>query len=411
MKRIWLINQYAMPPHLESRLRTIKFAQYLSEAGYDVTIFASSIMHNMDINLIEDGSLFVERQYGNLKFVHINTRAYKANGINRLIGLIQFPLRLMRVAKLFKTPDIIVQTATVPFGNLLYYLAKRTRAKYIVEVLDLWPESLVDLGMIRKSNPLLKIAYWAEKWQYNKAQDVVFSMEGGEQYIKDKGWDYDNNGPINLQKVHYINNGVDLADFDYYAKNFRIDDVDLENDSKRKVIYIGSIRLANNLKHLIDAAQILKHHSDIVFILYGDGDDRPLLEEYCSNNGIRNVVFKDKWVEPKYVPYILTKSDVNILNYKQGSFGAYGGSQSKMFQYMASGKPICCNLEMMFCPIKKNNIGISSDFKNADEYADAIYTLTNLSFQEKEEIKERSRKAVQDFNYPVLTQKLINLFH
>ena len=65
-KRIWLVNQYAMPPHLESRLRTIKFAQYLTSAGYDVTIFASSIMHNMDINLIEDGRLFIERQYGDL---------------------------------------------------------------------------------------------------------------------------------------------------------------------------------------------------------------------------------------------------------------------------------------------------------------------------------------------------------
>ena len=53
-KRIWLVNQYAMPPRLESRLRTIKFAHYLQKAGYEVTIFASSIMHNMDIDLIED---------------------------------------------------------------------------------------------------------------------------------------------------------------------------------------------------------------------------------------------------------------------------------------------------------------------------------------------------------------------
>jgi hypothetical protein len=52
MKRVWLINQYAMPPELESRLRTIKFAQYLTQKGYDVTVFASSVMHNMDIDLM-----------------------------------------------------------------------------------------------------------------------------------------------------------------------------------------------------------------------------------------------------------------------------------------------------------------------------------------------------------------------
>ena len=62
-KRIWLINQYAMPPELESRLRTIKFAHYLGAMGYDVTVFASSIMHNMGINLIENGEPYIEKRY------------------------------------------------------------------------------------------------------------------------------------------------------------------------------------------------------------------------------------------------------------------------------------------------------------------------------------------------------------
>lgn len=411
MKRVWLINQYAMPPHLESRLRTIKFAQYLTMAGYDVTIFASSIMHNMDINLIEDNSLYVERKYDDLKFVHIKTKKYSNNGIARIIGLIQFPIRLRRISRKFAKPDIIVQTATVPFGNVLYYMAKKYRAKYIVEVLDLWPESLVDLGMVKKSNPCLKFAYWAEKWQYTKAQELVFSMEGGVQYIKDKKWDNEQGGPIDLKKVHHINNGVDLSDFKLYSETYMLDDSDLNNEYFKKVIYIGSIRLANNLKHLIDAAYCLKDYPNIRFLLYGDGDDRSYLEQYCKDNEIYNVIFKDKWVEPKFVPYILTKGHVNILNYMQGSFGAYGGSQSKMFQYMASGKPICCNLEMMFCPIKKNNLGIAKDFENDKEYADAILELTNLPTEEYNSLSERSKIVVSQYNYPYLTNELIKLFN
>ena len=53
-KVVWLINKYAMPPQYESRLRTIKFAHYLTLAGYKVIVFGSSIMHNMGINLIKD---------------------------------------------------------------------------------------------------------------------------------------------------------------------------------------------------------------------------------------------------------------------------------------------------------------------------------------------------------------------
>ena len=44
VKIIWLINMSAMPPHLEPRLQTIKLAQYLVQQGYDVKIFASSVM-------------------------------------------------------------------------------------------------------------------------------------------------------------------------------------------------------------------------------------------------------------------------------------------------------------------------------------------------------------------------------
>ena len=73
IKNVWLINMSAMPPHLEPRLQTIKLAQYLGEKGYDVKIFASSVMHNMDMNLIEDNSRYLEKSYGNVHFVHINT--------------------------------------------------------------------------------------------------------------------------------------------------------------------------------------------------------------------------------------------------------------------------------------------------------------------------------------------------
>ncbi|MEG2278301.1 MAG: glycosyltransferase [Odoribacter sp.] len=244
-KRIWLINQYAMPPKLESRLRTIKFAHYLQEAGYDVTIFASSIMHNMNIDLIADNSLFIERQYDDLNFVHIKTKMYKKNNLSRVIGLVQFPLRFLKIAKKYPAPDIIIQTATVPFGNIIYRYAKKVRAKYIVEVLDLWPETFADLEIISRKNPLLFFLYKAEKWLYTKADEIVFSMEGGKEYIIDKKWNIEQGGTINLSKVHYINNGVDLSDFDRYKNAFQLEDAELSDRTKRKVIYLGSIRLAN----------------------------------------------------------------------------------------------------------------------------------------------------------------------
>jgi len=409
MKRIWLINQYAMPPHLESRLRTIKFAQYLTNEGYDVTIFASSIMHNMNMNLIEDGSLYIERQYGDLKFVHINTKLYKKNGFARVVGLLQFPFRLKRVAKIFPKPDVILHTATVPFSNPIYYLAKRLNAKHIVEVLDLWPETFVDLGFMRRSNPVMWFLYQTEYWLYKRADELVFSMEGAPQYLREKKWSTLDGGSIDLSHVHYINNGVDLNDFSGFLQQYKLDDPDLINPATKRVIYLGSIRRANHLKHLIDAAEYLKDLSEIKFLIYGDGDDRETLIKYCNDHHLVNVVFKDKWIDPKYVPYVLSCAHVNILNYLQGKFGRYGGSQGKMFQYMASGQPICCNLEMMFCPVAKNNLGIAKDFSSSKEYADAIYKLVSMPETERFEMQKRLKETSKSYDYKHLTGHLIDL--
>jgi len=408
-KKIWLVNYYAMPPHLESRLRTIKFAHYLKEKGYEVKIFASSFMHNTDINLIEDHTPYIEKQYDDLQFVHIRTKPYKNNGIARFISLFQFHLKLYFMRNRFFKPDAIVHTALPPFGNIFSFAAKKLKAKYIAEVLDLWPESFVELGLIKKNNPVLPLLYKSERKLYERADAVVFSMEGGRDYIKDKKWDTGNGGKINLNKVFYINNGIDLEDFENNKKNFIIEDEDLGNPDTKKVIYLGSIRTANNLSELIKAAETIKHRTDIIFLIYGNGDHREYLENYCLQKELHNVRFKEKWIEPQYVPFVVSQADVNILNYMSGSFGNYGGSQSKMFQYMAAGKPICCNLKMMYCQINKNKLGIARAFKDHNEYAEAIIQLADLDENKRAEIEQNAKSAVQEFDYKNLTNKLLDL--
>ena len=408
-KKIWLVNSDAMPPKFESRLRTIKFANYLSEMGYDVTIFASSIMHNMNIDLIEDNRNYIKKTFSNLKFIFIKTRKYKKNGLLRIIGLFEFPIKLYFYRREFIKPDIIIHTANVPFENLLYYISKKLNAKYIVEILDLWPQTFVDLGLLSKWNPVLFFSYLAEKWLYSKANKVVFSMQGGKDYIIDKKWDLNNAGPIDLNKIYYINNGVDLNDFYNNINKFRLPDLDLDNKNIKKIIYIGAIRIANNIKELINAAEILKNHSNIKFLIYGDGEDRDSLKIYCKKKKLSNIIFKQKWIEPHFVPYVLSMSNVNILNYS-GQFGKYGGSQSKLFQYLASGKPICSNLNMMYCLINKHNLGISKVFNSSEEYAQAILSLINLDQRSKLEMSKRAQLVAEQFDYVSLTKKMIDVF-
>jgi glycosyltransferase involved in cell wall biosynthesis len=410
--KVWLVNPFAMPPKFEARIQTLKRAYYLKMNGYDVTIVSGSYLHNKGLNLIEDSSSYIERVYENqIKFLHIKNRSYNSNGLQRIISLLEFHFKLWWFVKKFEAPHFISHLAAVPFGNITYYTAKRVHAKFIVDVVDLWPESFVAYGLASKNNPFIRLSYLAERWLYAKADALIFSMEGGVEYIKEKDWCNKRILKVRLDKIFHINNGVDIDDFDNNKNKFTLEDEDLLSESTFKVIYLGSIRLANNLIQLIDAAASLKDFSDIKFFIYGDGDDRDYLERYCKKKQINNVVFKDRWIELKYVPYVLSKSSLNILNYMPSALFRFGASQSKSFQYMASGRPICSNVKMNFCPITKYQIGISDSFSNSKSYADAILSFYTMEKSSYDSMCNRSRNAALNYDYKVLALKFIDVMN
>lgn len=408
IKSIWLVNKYAMPPQYESRLRTIKFAHYLQEMGYKVTIFGSSVMHNMDLDLIEDNSKYIERQYGDLDFVHVKSCQYKKTaGVRRIWSEIQFHYRLVRLAKHFEKPDLVVATTFPIISNPILSYCHKHGIKYITEILDWWPDDFVDFGFIGKNNPIMKYLFKVAQNNYVKSDATVFSAEGREEYLKEKKWDKDQGGPVDLSKIYYINNGVDLNDFDTWVKQYTIDDEDLKSD-KKKIIYLGSVRFANNIGQFIKAAELLQDRDDVEFLIYGNGDDREPLINYCEEHQVANVKFKDKWIDPHYVPFVLSQSYINILNYISG-FGKYGISSSKMFQYMAAGKPIVCNVYIMYSDIVEHNLGVCHDMKDNQDYANAIRSLLDLPKEEYLAMCKRVRETAGTYDYPYLTKQMVKI--
>ena len=403
-KVIWFINKDAAPIDVyATHLRTVKQAQYFQEQGYDVKLICSANVHNSQVNYVKEG-WFSEQLHDGVPFVFVKSLNYGQSMLKRVLAYSLFALRMKNLQKCIGKPDIIIHTSRIPFDLPIYFLTKSIKAKYILDVTDLWPNQFERFGMLSSNSPILKLFYNIEKKLYEKADHVVISMEGGQQYIKDHKWDLENGGPIDLKKIHYVNNGIDLNDFNSNLNKYTIEDKDLEDETIQKVIYLGSIRLANNLEQLIEAAKCLLHRKDIKFLIYGDGTDRLLLEDKCVKEGITNVVSKQKWIEPQYVPYVMSKASVNVLNYGQ-NWGIYGGSMNKMFMSFACAKPIICNAGMRFSPIRDNQLGIDSKFESSTEYANALLDLLNMSDEEKQKLKERSSAVAQEFHIPYLNKK------
>ena len=78
---------------------------------------------------------------------------------------------------------------------------------------------------------------------------------------------------------------------------------------------------------------------------------------------------------------------------------------------MASGKPICANVKMNYCPIKKFNIGIAEEFKDSKEYADAILSFYKMEKTEYNTICINARDASVNYDYKLLTERYIELIN
>lgn len=406
---IWIINHYAMPPEYEMRLRTIMMSKYLQEMGHEVIIFAASTIHNTDINLIDkNGPLYIEKDYGELRYVHVKTSKYSGNGITRIKNMLEFPFRLIKVSKQIKVnPDVIICDLGALLAPIPYWISKAKKAKFVLEVRDLWPESIIEYKKMSRKNPIVKAMYLVEKWIYKRADEIIFTMEGGKDYIIEKRWDEDHGGTIDINKIHHINNGVDLRTFNYNKSYYQIMDKDLDEPDIFKVIYTGSIRLANNVKSIVDAAVELKKlgFENIKFIIYGDGSDRVPLEQYCSDNSIDNVVFKG-FIDKKYIPYILSKSDLNIVHFEQNSLKRYGASLNKLFEYFASGKPTLSDCEFGYDLITKYKCGITLDGADAKMLAKQIIKFKELDDIEYNEYCSNAIKAANDYDFKKLSNKL-----
>lgn len=409
------MNHYATNMFKDQAGRHYWFAENLIKEGYSPTIFCASTVHNSNENIDTGIQKFVSDIINDIPFVFVKTPDYKGNGKKRIQNMVGFYRNLFHVSKKYAEkhgkPDVILASSVHPLTLIAgIKIAKKFGVPCICEVRDLWPETLVAYGSIKKYGLFTKLLYLGEKWIYKKADKLIFTIEGGKDYIINNGWDNGNGGPIDISKVHYINNGVDLEMFEYNKENFILEDDDLNGKCSFKIIYAGSIRKVNNLELIIDVAEYVKEKSvdKIKFLIYGDGNEREYLENKCKVRNITNVIFKGR-VNKNQIPHIVSKADLNLLNYSYHEIWKYGGSQNKNFEYLAAGKPILSTITMGYDIIEKYGAGISLKNQTIENIANNIIGISNMSEEEYEVMCNNARRAAQDYDFKILTKKLVNI--
>lgn len=399
---IWFFNHYAVPVSLYPLARPFHFANHLQKKGHKVTIFAASSVHLSDRNLITDRRPMRAKRTDGIRYVFLKARNYKGNGLGRILNFFDYTFRLFTQTGKFNKPDVIMATSVHPLACVAgILLAKKYRCRCVVEIADLWPLTLVEYGAIREDQLITRALYALEHWIYKKADAVIFTMYGGKQYIKDMGWESD----VDLDKIYYINNGVDLTLYRKQEKNEIYADEDLDKKSTFKVMYTGSMGIANSVYDILDAAKLLEPYKDIRFFLFGGGYQEEDLKEYCREHEITNVLFKGK-VNKKYIPGILARGDLNMLTGPSDKVSEYGMSMNKMFDYMASGHPTVSNIETKNDLFVDNGCGVTVEAGSAREMADAVLDFYRMDQTRYGTYCMNAEETVKQYDFAFLTDRL-----
>lgn len=392
------------------------FSDFLHRKGYSPVVFACNIKHNPGTErFFNTEALWKEHIAEEIEtpFIYVNARLYNGNGKQRILNMVDFYRNVKKAAKEYATlhggPDIIYASSVHPLTLVAgIQLARYFDVKCICEVRDLWPEAIVAYSKrVTKNSIIGKILYSGEKWIYKKSDALIFTQEGGPDYIRGHKWDKEHGGPIDMRKAYHINNGVDLAAFDKNLKKFWLDDEDLDNADMYKVIYAGAIRRINNLGLIVDAAKLISNPK-IRFIIFGEGDELEMLKQRLVDEDINNVVFKGM-VNKQFIPSIDARSDLNLVHWEMNPLLRVGESYNKAFEYYAASKPVFYTVRPGYSIVEKYNCGRLTEGFTSKDIAEGIEKMAKLSESEKCEMSKNARKVAEIYDFKNLTQVLIQI--
>ena len=404
---ILLINHYAGSRIHGMEYRPYYLAREWVKLGHKTTIVAGSFSHVRSRSPDVSGTLAIEYIDG-IRYVWLKTIDYEGNGIKRVLSMFAFVWSLFRnysqFVKDFK-PDVVVASSTYPLDIFpANRIAKRSGARLIFEIHDLWPLSPMELGGMSPWHPFIMIMQRAENYVYRVADGVVSMLPNADVYMQENG--------LVPHKYDYIPNGIDAREWENPTTLLPLLHYEtlkkLKQEGNVLVGYAGAHGLANALRSLVDASPLLKN-KHIVFVLVGQGPEKEFLKEKVSAEGLKDVVFLPP-VQKEAIPSLLAYMDILYIGLKNQPLFRYGVSPNKLMDYMMASKPVIYAIKASNDMVSESRCGISIPPENPKAIADAIMQLVQMSSRDRCLMGKRGRDYVQiRHDYRILAKRFIEV--
>jgi len=314
--------------------RHFYFCKYAISKGHLITVLTSNVDYKRARQKISGTKKTIRRSVEGVEIYYVYSFAdFRGSFIKRFYYYLTYFFSSIALSLKLEKPDVIYAVSTpLTVGLLGYIISLLKGIPFVFEVTDLWPEAAVECGVV-KNKVLIKLAHWLAMFCYRTSAHIVGLGQGICNSIVAKG--------IERRKVSLITNGVDLSLF----KKTEEDDSTRFKIRKKYgfgdrfvIMYMGAHGAYNALGTIMDAALILRDDPRFLFVLVGDGDEKPKLQKFVADHGLANVIFLPPMPRVDS-PGMLSAADTFALPNRKGEFFA-GNLPNKLFDFLASARPV-----------------------------------------------------------------------
>ncbi|MGH7688009.1 MAG: glycosyltransferase family 4 protein [Gemmatimonadaceae bacterium] len=383
--RILIVNQYAVPPWRSGGTRHYSLAEALAGRGHEIVIAAGAVDYTTGEEFAVPDTL-VDTPTPHVWFRWLPVIKYRGNGTRRLWSMYQFgtSVRRLRTNDLPWTPDVVVGSSPHPFAALAaLQWARRRERPFVLEIRDIWPDTLVGAGRLHRLHPAVLLFRRIERRLYKGANALITLLPGAPDYFASLG--------VNRSRVHVVPNGVAVGILERHA-------MPLKPRPPFVALYAGAHGHFNGLDTLLDAAVILQERNytgRIIIRLIGDGPEKTRLQDRARQLGCSIVEFLPP-VPKDEVADQLACAHATILHLRRADVFRWGISPNKLFDYMAAARPVVYAVETAFDPIAESGAGLSIPPENAEAMARSFIELFHMDDAQLLMMGHRGRQYVID---------------
>ena len=403
--RILFLSHYFPPEVNAPASRTFEHCRAWARSGHEVSVATN--VPNHPAGRIYPGyrnALAQSERVSDISVYRLRTFLAANSGIvRRSFSYFFYMVMTILAAPFLPKVDVVVSTSPQFFCGLAgYFVSRIKRVPWVLEIRDLWPESIMAVGAVHRSLTLRWLV-WLANFAYRKADRVLCVTDSFKTAIIAEG--------IPAAKIEVIKNGVDLEFFSpersLGPEATHIPGLD-NTQGKFVVSYVGTHGMAHGLETVLSAAELLRDLPDVLFLLVGDGAERDHLVRQRDIMRLDNVILLEQ--QPKTrMPAIWAVTDVSLVLLRDKPLFRTV-IPSKIFESMAMMKPVILGVRgESEALLEESGAGICVQPESAVQLARAVRRLY-ASPDERRAMGQAGRHFVQaHFDRQVLAARYLEL--